>query len=277
MVPGTGRRFEGSLVEWVLMRYRVDELAARCGMSVDTIRFYQSRGLLAPPVREGRVAWYTQDHLDRLRRIRSLKVKGFTLASIRRLLDGELDKADEALVAAVAGHLPGDPDEPEEFLTLEELADRIGVSPALLHAIEREHLLVPRIHDGVAHYTTADAAAAAAGMALLESGLPLSDLLDLAREHDAAARRTAERAVDMFDAYVRAPIRQSGLPDDEAAEALVAAFKKMLPATVALVAHHFTRVLLATAQARIEKVGDEPEKKAVRDAAERKLEPTWPG
>lgn len=259
------------------MRYRVDELAARCGMSVDTIRFYQSRSLLPAPVREGRLAWYTQDHLDRLRRIRSLKAKGFTLASIRRLLDGELDRADEALVAAVAGPVPGDLDQPEEFLTLDELADRIGVSPALLQAIEREKLLVPRIHDGVPRYTSADAAAASAGLALLEAGLPLSELLDLAREHDIAARRTAERAVEMFDRHVRTPIRSQIEDDEEAAERLVDAFRKMLPSTVALVAHHFRRVLLAAAQARIEKDGDEPERRAVREAADKKLEPTWPG
>lgn len=258
------------------MRYRVDELAARCGISVDTVRFYQTKGLLPPPERKSRVAWYTTEHLERLRRVRDLKRKGFTLISIRRLLDGELDRADEALVEALAGPLPGEDDQAEEFLTVEELADRIGVSPSLIHAIEREHLLVPRMHDGVARYTSADAAAAAAGLTLLETGLPLSELLALAHEHDQQARRTAEKAVAMFDEYVRGPIRDSSDSDEEAATLLVEAFRKMLPATVALVAHHFRRVLLATAQARIEKVGAEPEKLAVRTEAEKRLEPSWP-
>lgn len=258
------------------MRYRVDELAARCGITVDTVRFYQTKGLLPPPERESRVAWYNDDHLERLRKVRDLKSKGFTLSSIRRLLDGELDKADEALVEAVAGAVPGEDEPQEEFLTVEELAERIGVSPALIHAIEREQLLVPRIHDGVAQYTSADAAAAAAGLTLLESGLPLSELLALAHQHDQSARRTAEKAVEMFDEYVRGPIRESSGSDEEAATKLVEAFRKMLPATVALVAHHFRRVLLATAQARIEKVGAEPEKQAVRSEAEKRLEPTWP-
>ena len=257
------------------MKYRVDELAARCGISVDTVRFYQTKGLLPPPERISRVAWYSSEHLERLRKVRDLKKKGFTLASIRRLLDGELDKADEALVEALAGPVPGE-EETEEFLTAEELAERIGVSPTLIHAIERENLLVPRMHDGVPQYTSADAAAASAGLALLESGLPLSELLDLAREHNQSARRTAERAVEMFDEYVRGPIREEAASDEEAAVKLVEAFRKMLPATVALVAHHFRRVLLATAQERIEKVGAEPEKVAVRTEAEKRLEPTWP-
>ena len=53
------------------MRYRVEQLAASCDVSVDTVRFYQSRGLLPQPEREGRVAWYGDDHAERIRRIRS--------------------------------------------------------------------------------------------------------------------------------------------------------------------------------------------------------------
>ena len=77
-------------------------------------------------------------------------------------------------------------------------------------------------------------------------------LLALAKEHDRAARATAARAVELFDAYVRAPIREESQSDAEAAERLVEAFRTLLPATTRLVAHHFQRVLLATAQARFE-------------------------
>lgn len=258
------------------MGYRVDELAARCGVSVDTVRFYQTKGLLPPPAREGRAAVYGDEHLERLERIRELKAKGFTLATIRRFIDGDLDRADEALVSALAGAVPGE-GEPEEFLTLEELAARTGVSPALILSVERDHLLVPRERDGVPVYTSADVAIAAAGLALLGAGVPLSELLTLAREHDQAVRQTAERAVELFDEHVRGPIRKSSTSDEEAAEKLVEAFRKMLPATVALVAHHFRRILLATAQARIERVGVEREKEAVRNEARKRLEPTWPG
>src|SRR5437868_8953739 len=112
---------ERGLLEWALMRYRVDELAAHCGVSVDTVRFYQARGLLPPGMREGRVAWYSEEHRQRLGRIRDLKEKGFSLATIRRLLAGELDAADEALAGALAAPLPGDEEsgQPEVLLTLE--------------------------------------------------------------------------------------------------------------------------------------------------------------
>lgn len=185
------------------MRFRVDDLAARCDVSVDTVRFYQAQGLLPAPEREGRIAWYSDVHAERLTRIRELKDKGFTLASIKRLVSGTADAADEALVSAVAGGTDG-----TTGLSVEELAERTGVSPALLAAIEREGLISARRIDGESRYTDADAAAVSAGLALLEAGLPLSELLDLARTHDAAMRKVAAQAVEMFVTFVRDPIRE---------------------------------------------------------------------
>ena len=235
------------------MRYRVDELAARCGLRVDTVRYYQSKGLLDPPEREGRVAWYADDHVTRLERIRDLKARGFTLAMIRRVLDGELDASEEALALALAGPLPGDDAVvvPEELFTLAELADRTGVSMPLLEAVAREGLLVPRTDDDRA-YTPADADAVRAGLALLEAGVPLSELLALARRHDEAMRQVAEHAVDLFARFVRDPIRGSAASDEEASDRMVAALHAMLPAAGAVVAHHFRRRLVAAARARIE-------------------------
>src|SRR5712692_8214595 len=114
---------------------RVEQLAATSGVSVDTIRFYQARGLLSPPRREGRVAYYGPEHVERLARIRSLQSRGLTLATIRRLVSGELDATDEELAAAVSS---GVDREDEEFLTIEELAERSGIPLAMLQGIERE-------------------------------------------------------------------------------------------------------------------------------------------
>src|SRR4051812_23230916 len=99
-------------------RMRVEELAGRAGVSVDTVRFYQKQRLLPPPIREGRVAWYTTEHLARMARVKELRRRGFTLAVIRRFLDGELDRADEPLAAAVSEAAGGE----EEFVSAEELA-----------------------------------------------------------------------------------------------------------------------------------------------------------
>jgi DNA-binding transcriptional MerR regulator len=246
--------------------YRVEALAAKADVSVDTVRFYQSRGLLPPPRREGRVAWYGDDHLERLARIRRLQGRGLNLATIARLLAGELDAADEALVTAVAVAPEGDGE--EVTFTIEELAERSGIPLGLLQAVVKEGLLIPRRTGGEDRFTTADVDAGAAGLRLLEAGLPLPEVLDLARQHHAAMRKVAERAVDLFDAHVRHPLRDSGLPDDEAAARLVEAFTTLLPATTELVTHHFRRTLLNVAQEHIERVGGDAERAAVeREAA----------
>jgi DNA-binding transcriptional MerR regulator len=235
------------------MRYRVDALAARAGVSVDTVRFYQAKGLLDAPQREGRVAYYSDGHLETLQRVRDLKDKGFTLASISRLLAGDLDPADEALVTALVASGPGeDAGVGPERLTLDELAARTGVSPALVVAIEREGLLFPQVADGSTTYSASDAAIIAAGLRLLEAGIPLAELLDLARAHDRAVRPIVERAVELFDRHVRRPLRESEPSGEDAAARLVDSFNATFGATTALVAHHFGSLLLETAQQRIE-------------------------
>lgn len=253
------------------MDMRVEELARRAGVRVDTIRYYQSRGLLPAPRRSGRVALYDDEHLRSLERVRALQAKGFTLATIARVLSGELDAADQALVGALAGDVlqaTGG-----ELLSLEELADRTGVPAGILKAVEREGLLVPRRVGDKVGYTEDDVQVARAGLVLLEWGLPLPELLDLARAHDNAMRQVAEKAVDMFDTYVRMSGRISdknvpGDPETEArARRLVEAFEALLPATATLVSHHFTRVLLATALEHIEHVGNPTELRAVKTSS----------
>ncbi len=66
----------------------IDELAGTTGMTVRTTRYYASLGLLPPPVRRGRMAYYGPEHLARLDLIRALQDHGFTLSAIERYLAG---------------------------------------------------------------------------------------------------------------------------------------------------------------------------------------------
>jgi MerR family mercuric resistance operon transcriptional regulator len=69
-------------------------LAAAAGINVETIRYYQRRGLLPEPPRPpGEIRRYGEDHAKRLRFIRSAQAAGFTLAEIGELL--ELDASDD--------------------------------------------------------------------------------------------------------------------------------------------------------------------------------------
>jgi DNA-binding transcriptional MerR regulator len=229
-------------------RYRVEQLAAACDVSVDTVRFYQSRGLVPQPAREGRVAWYGAEHLERIRTIRTLQRQGLTLAAIRRVLDGDLDLADAGLAAAVAAER-GDAE--EELLGLEAFAAESGVPASLIQAVEREGIRIGRVVDGEPRYTRSDIELVRTALRLLEFGLPLGDLLGLARDADAAMRGLAERAVELFDEHVRRPIRDTDPDPDTASARLVEAFHELLPAVTALVSHHFRRVVLEAAEARI--------------------------
>ncbi len=157
-----------------------------------------------------------------------------------------LDPPDAALAAAIADdeHAPYD---------LDALLEATGATRALLEAVERAGLLVPHHvdDDGVARYSVADAHAVQAGLTLLDAGLPLGELLDLARRTDGAIREVAEHAVEAFLRFVRDPVRGTAVSDDEATRRLVTAYERMLPATELLVAHHLRRRLLHGAAARV--------------------------
>jgi DNA-binding transcriptional MerR regulator len=254
---------------------RVEDLAERAGTSIDTIRFYQKRRLLDPPEKVGRVGVYGEAHVERLERIRDLRRLGLTLALIERVLHGDLDATDAPLAAAVAAAevaATGEATGTEEFFTLDELAERCGVPTALLATVVDAQLLVARRHDGEPRFTAADADIISSATALLGTGIPFGELLDLARAHDTATRATAERAVELFDAHIRAPLRASALTDDERATRLVEAFRVMLPAVTHLVAHHFRRVLLEIAQDHLDRVGEQAELLAAQAEGTRRIE-----
>ncbi|MFJ6571352.1 MerR family transcriptional regulator [Streptomyces sp. NPDC091292] len=67
--------------------YRIEDLARHSGATVRTIRAYQDRGLLPRPERRGRANVYGDPHLARLRQIADLLDRGYTLASIKELLE----------------------------------------------------------------------------------------------------------------------------------------------------------------------------------------------
>jgi DNA-binding transcriptional MerR regulator len=73
----------------------VEELAERAGVTVRTIRYYQSEGLLPPPGRVGREARYGGAHLERLGLIARLQGRGLRLQAIADVLE-RADDAPEA-------------------------------------------------------------------------------------------------------------------------------------------------------------------------------------
>lgn len=211
------------------MRFRVDELARRAGISVDTLRYYQGRGLLQPPEREGRVAWYDGSHLARLARIADLSDRGFSLAQIADLGDESADP----LLEALASHA-------EQGPSRGELAELAGVEPALVDAAVAAGLLAPL--EGHPERFRSDAAIMlSTGRLLLDAGLSLSRLLDLAERHAAHVDQLAEDAV----ALVRSEV-------DRDHAGLAELLTELMPAVSTLVADHFAERLLAATRRAVE-------------------------
>ncbi|MCP3731393.1 MerR family transcriptional regulator [Sphingomonas sp. MG17] len=65
----------------------IGQLATGANVGVETVRFYQRRGLLPTPTRESGIRRYGGDDLRRLRFIRQAQTAGFTLQEINELLD----------------------------------------------------------------------------------------------------------------------------------------------------------------------------------------------
>ncbi|MEV6699192.1 MerR family transcriptional regulator [Streptomyces sp. NPDC051453] len=117
------------MTEQAVAEYRIEDLAHRSGATVRTIRAYQDRGLLPRPERRGRANVYGDTHLARLRQIADLLDRGYTLASIKELLEawdaGRGLGGVLGLVAEVDGPWT---DEKADRISRADLAARFGGS-----------------------------------------------------------------------------------------------------------------------------------------------------
>lgn len=73
----------------------IGALAKGAGVGVETVRFYQRKGLVAEPPRAGGIRRYGPRDIDRIRFVRRAQAAGFTLAEIAELiaLDSTEDRA----------------------------------------------------------------------------------------------------------------------------------------------------------------------------------------
>ncbi len=67
---------------------KIGQLAARANLNASAIRYYEKRGLLAPPQRLGGQRRYPSDALDCILLIHFATDMGFTLAEIKLFLSG---------------------------------------------------------------------------------------------------------------------------------------------------------------------------------------------
>jgi len=111
--------------------WRIDDLAHRAGITVDTIRFYQREGILPAGERVGRAKLYGPEHLDRIEQIRDLQQRRFSLAAIKALLTTERHDLVEGIFGGEGGL----------GYSLADLVERTGVDPELVDRLRRAGLL----------------------------------------------------------------------------------------------------------------------------------------
>ena len=102
--------------------FTIGRLAEAAGVHVETVRYYERRGLLEQPARPGGTGYreYSPDDLLRLELIGRAKLLGFTLVEIRDLLgDG---RSNEAVLAAARAKLA---EVVEQERSLAELRSRL--------------------------------------------------------------------------------------------------------------------------------------------------------
>ncbi|MEU5579746.1 MULTISPECIES: MerR family transcriptional regulator [Streptomyces] len=165
------------------------ELAAEAGITVRTVRFYRERGLIPPPRREGRIAWYDEHHLARLRTIAALLERGHTLNGIAELADA-FEKGRD--VGELLG-LGAPTEEQPVRLTPEELADHFAgeVTPEnLVAALDLGYLGTDG--DELVHISRR---LLDASSTLVRKGVPLAAVLE-------AGQRVREHADALAELFV---------------------------------------------------------------------------
>lgn len=184
----------------------MEELAAAAGIPPRTVRFYRERKLLPPPRREGRIAWYDEHHLARLRTITGLLARGHTLGGIAELLAAAESGRDVAEVLGLGLGAAWSEESPVR-LTPESLADYYAgqaTADNLAIALDMGYLAVDG--DDVVHVSRR---LLEASSALVREGIPLSDVL-------AAGRAMRTRLDSLAELFVRLA-RTHVLPQGDAA------------------------------------------------------------
>jgi len=194
----------------------VDQLAHEAGLPVSTVRMYQSKRLLPPPVKRGRVGFYGEEHRARLRAIASLQERGFSLAAIREVFDSWESGRTVSHLIDLSEIAPGLTRQ-NVRLTMSELAEQFDGVPLLQADILRGVELGILSLDGT-DVVVRNAALADLGPTAVRLGLPVSDILDQYEVLHGELDAIAGRFRDLFDEYIWQPFVDEGMPEDRALE-----------------------------------------------------------
>ncbi|TXS16705.1 MerR family transcriptional regulator [Streptomyces sp. adm13(2018)] len=243
--------------------YRIEDLAHHSGATVRTIRAYQDRGLLPRPERRGRSNVYGDAHLARLRQIADLLDRGYTLASIKELLEawdtGRGLGGVLGLVAEVHGPWT---DEQADRISRAELEARFGGTPdeaAVLEAVELG-VLEPLPGRETEEYLVPSPQELAVAAELYASGVPLGAITGHLRELRGQVEHIASRFLEFTTEHVFARYLEHRPPTDADAHEAATMVRRLRPLAQQTVDAELARAmrLLATRHLQLHLSPDAP-------------------
>jgi len=226
--------------------YRIGELARAAGITVRTLRYYQERKLLPPPRREGRIAWYSQAHLSRLRVIGQLLDRGHTLGGTGELLSAweqgfdlaELLGFERAMTAPWS-------DEVLVPVTVDAISGLLGGQVTAEELDEAVRLGYIEVHGGrVAHVSRR---LLDTTTILVREGIPLRAILDAGRELQIGLDRLAALFVELVTRHVLD--RTGGPPPPREVARLTETVERLRPVARIVIDAEFARAMDRRARA----------------------------
>lgn len=209
---------------------RIDDLAYEARIPSRTIRFYNTEGLLPPPLMRGRVAYYNQEHLLVLNIIKELKERqNLPLDVIKQLLEIRAQHGDVQMNLALKQRLlrPLTTGGQEVRLSKEELMQQTGTSTGQIDDLLSKGLLFPMEVGGERVFTGDDVLLMQLYQQLEQLGLPIA-LPALIRFQ---MRQLTRSEIAAFEQHLLPHWQESGLP----LEQQTAQFEEMLTLTDTLI------------------------------------------
>jgi DNA-binding transcriptional MerR regulator len=182
----------------VLAEYRLDELASLSNVSTRNIRAYRERGLLDPPRRKGRSAYYDDHHLGQLKIITDLLRKGFSSAHIAEFFTSIRNGHDLADLLGLQEAIFG--------RRREAAAAAVPIDPECAEARRLRECGLAEVVDGELRFLNSQVAEIVGGAAE-----PLDYLRAILRVHDAAGEPIENLAAAKARALQQSILARYGL------------------------------------------------------------------
>jgi DNA-binding transcriptional MerR regulator len=237
---------EHSAVEPVTL-LTLDELTERVGMSVRNVRFYTSKGLVPPPLRQGRSGFYTSDHVARLQLVQELQGRGFTLSAIEKYVAGipaDATPADIALHRTMLAPWMADSHDELDSAELERRAGR-ALDVGDLETLEALGVVQPC---GRGRFRVS-MSQLGVGLGLLDLGYPIEAARAAAEVYAAHGRAIAEELYELFRTKVWPVYKEQGVSPERIQEVV----ERLKPLSIASLVQAYEAGMDQTRRANIAK------------------------